>query len=136
MPSEFKLDIKIEDHTEEVLEAMKDQLELGLKAVGESMEGHAKDGCPVRTGRLRDSIVYVTEKSHGSPGPKAQGKDGIPHGNAEKNEVQVGTNVEYAPSQEYGDNIRHRVGGAHFLRNAAANHHAEYKSILEAALKT
>lgn len=131
----LSMSIKIEDHTDEVLEEMRKQLELGLASVGESMEGHAKDGCPVDTGRLRDSIVYVTETSQGSPGPKAQDDDGIPHGTPDECEVQVGTNVVYAPYQEYGDSFSHTTGGAHFLRNAAANHTAEYKSILEAALK-
>lgn len=131
----LSMSIKIEDHTEEVLEAMKEQLKLGLDAVGEAMEGHAKEGCPEHTGRLRDSITYVTETSQGVPGHRAQSGDADKRGTPDEFEVQVGTNVKYAPYQEYGDNYSHRTGGAHFLRNAAANHTSEYKSKLEAALK-
>ena len=134
MAEGLEFTFKIEDHTKEVLEAMKEQLEVGLAAVGEKMEDNAKGGCPVRTGRLRDSIVYVTKDSHGTPGPKAEGDDGKPKGKAEEYEVQIGTNVKYAPRQEFGDNISHKTGGAHFLRNAAANHADKYKSILETAL--
>lgn len=132
----ISMQISLESHTEEVLEAMKEQLRLALDAVGESMEGHAKSECPVDTGRLRDSIVYATETSQGSPGPNAQSGDSEKKGSPDEFEVQVGTNVVYAPYQEYGDNMSHRTGGAHFLRNAAANHASEYKSILEAGLKS
>ena len=129
------IEITVTDNTAEALEAMKSQVKLGLDSIGESMEKYAKSGCPVDTGRLRDSIVYATETSQGSPGPMAEGEDGIPHGTPPELEVQVGTNVEYAKYVEFGDNKNFTTGGAHFLRDGAQGHSDEFKSILEAALQ-
>ena len=122
------------DYSAEVLAAINAHAQLGLNAVGEKMEEHAKKRTPVNTGRLKDSITYATKTKHSSPGAKAQGGDATPHGSVPEMEVQLGTNVEYAEKQEYGDSIKHRVGAAHFLRDAAANHNSEYEAILEAAL--
>jgi hypothetical protein len=47
----------------------------------------------------------------------------------------VGTNVEYAVAQETNDYYKHTVGGAHFLKNAAANHGDVYEKILKKQLK-
>lgn len=131
----MSMKIEVIDHTDEALEYLREQVQLGLGAIGEAMEGHAKEGCPIDTGRLRDSITYVTKTAQGSAGPKAQEGDASPRGTPEELEVQVGTNVKYAKYQEFGDNMSHRTGGAHFLRNAAANHADEYKTILETALQ-
>lgn len=106
--------INITDKSREVLEAMKEQVILGLAAVGQEAEGYAKEGCPVDTGRLRNSINNAVDE--------------------EALEVYVGTNVEYAPDVEYEERP-HKVGGAHFLRNSISDHTDAYKAILEAALK-
>lgn len=105
------MDVKITDNSEIVKEAMLRQLALGLKAVGMQAESHAKAGCPVDTGRLRNSITHVEDS----------------------NKVIIGTNVEYAAKQEYGD-FSHSVGGAHYLRNAAADHTSEYMQLIKDAL--
>lgn len=131
----FSMEVKVIDNTDEAIKALKLQLAIGLAAVGEEMEGKAKDGCPVDTGRLRDSIVYVTQHATGNSGPMAVGDDSAPRGTPDEYEVQVGTNVVYAPYQEFGDNMSHKTGGAHFLRNAASSNQARYKALLEAALK-
>lgn len=131
----MSMSITIQSHAKEVLEAMKEQLALGLDSVGEKMEKFAKGSCPTDTGRLKDSITYVTATSQGSAGPRAQSGDSTPKGTPEEFEVQVGTNVEYAKYVEYGDKYHHDSGKAHFLRDAAANHTSTYKKILEAALK-
>ena len=105
---------EIIDHSPEVLEAMKQQVLLGLESIGQECEGYAKKDCPVDTGRLRNSIAHQvvdTEKA-----------------------VYIGTNVEYAPYVEYGE-YKHTVGKNHFLRDAATNHSDHYKAIMEAALK-
>ena len=114
---------------------MKEQLALGLDAVGEKMEDFAKKACPVDSGRLKDSITYITQTSQGEAGPKAESGDTTPRGTPDENEVQVGTNVKYAKYMEFGDKYSHKTGRAHFLRDAAANHSSTYKKILEAALK-
>lgn len=109
------VDVKIDDHSAEVLAAMKSQVLLGLEAIGQEAEGYAKEDCPVDTGRLRNSIAHAVVDSE-----KA---------------VYIGTNVEYAPYVEYRD-ARHTTGKAHFLRDAAADHGDHYKAIMEAALDT
>ena len=104
----------VNDHTDEVIAEMKRKAALALGIIGEAAEGYAKDNCPVDTGRLRNSISY-----------KVKGED-----------CYIGTNVEYAPQQEFGDHFQHKVGRAHFLRDAATTHGDEYKNILEETMKT
>lgn len=109
----FKFDANLKSNKDEVLTAFRDQIVKGLTAIGSTAEGYAKDNCPVDTGRLRNSIAYAVEE----------------------NEVQIGTNVEYAPIQEFHD-MRHKSGQAHFLRDAATTHGDEYQAIMEAALRS
>ena len=107
------IDINVTDNTGEVLSAFKQQVLAGLTAVGLSAEGHAKENCPVDTGRLRNSIAFAVHDD----------------------EVYIGTNVEYAPYVEYRD-ISHKTGQAHFLRDAATTHGDEYQELVETALKS
>ena len=107
--------VQLTDKSPEILAAMRQQVLLGLEAIGQECEGYAKDDCPVDTGRLRNSIAHMVE--------------------GDDNKVYVGTNVEYAPYVEYGE-YKHITGKNHFLRDAAANHGDHYKAILEAALKS
>ena len=130
----ISVSLQIDSHSEEVLTAMKSQIQLGLQAIGEQAEGFAKDYCPVDTGRLRDSITYITSTSQGSAGPEAQDGDSDAHGVPDETELQLGTNVEYARYQEYGDAYSHSTGKAHFLRDAIANHGDQFKNTMQAAL--
>lgn len=104
--------VEIVDNSKEVLEAFQRAVQAGLTAIGLTAEGHAKDLCPVDTGRLRNSITNVVldrEKA-----------------------VIIGTNVEYGPYVELGTaNMLPRP----FLRPAAQDYGPEYKALLEAALK-
>ena len=126
-------DIKLVDNSEEVLRHMLEQKALGLEAIGGQMEMHAKSNCPVDTGRLRNSITFATSTAQGSPntsaGASAEPKDYSMHGSPDVDEVVVGTNVEYAPEQEYYGRK------AHFLKDAATAHSGEYKKIMESAMK-
>lgn len=109
-------DVKIlNDLSDEVIQAMKNQIILGLNAIGQEAEGYAKDNCPVDTGRLRNSIANQTVD--------------------DEQAVYIGTNVEYAPYVEYGEKATHTTGAAHFLRDAAANHGDHFKEIMRAALE-
>ena len=108
--------VDFSDMSEEVKSAMRQQLLLGLEAIGLEMEGYAKDNSPVDTGTLRNSITYEVVTS---------GEDA----------VYVGTNVEYAIYVEYGEKAKHTTGQAHFLRDACVDHTERYKSILEDALR-
>lgn len=133
------------DNSAEILAAFEQQMMKGLKTVGEAAAGHAKENCPVDTGRLRNSITYATAKTHSEGQTKFSGRDGkggtanpedwALKGTPDDHAVYIGTNVEYAKQQEYFD-MAHQVGRAHFLRDAATTHGDEYKAIIEAALKS
>lgn len=127
--------IKLTDYSPLVLKAMESQVQAGLNAVGQTCEKHAKEQCPVDTGRLRNSITYATRSQHDKGQSPAEGDDYKKKGEPDKHSVHIGTNVEYAEKIEYGD-MRHKVGNKHFLKNAAANHNDEYKTIIKAALKS
>lgn len=126
------------DNTALVLMAKENQVKNGLAAIGAEAVTYAQGGCPVDTGRLRNSISYMTQSKQGGQnsknGEKAKAEDYAPRGLPDKNSVYIGTNVEYAPAQEYLD-MTHKTGGPHFIKNAAANHGDRYKELMEAALK-
>lgn len=133
------IDITIKGNKNEILAALKRNIENGLEAIGSAAEGHAKDDCPVDTGRLRNSITYATDSFHSQGKDTPESPDASPEdyelrGTPEKNTVYIGTNVEYAPAVEFRD-ATHKTGKAHFLRDSIAKHSKEYKAILEAALK-
>lgn len=107
-------EVKFTSHRKEVEAAVHQALITGLNACGMVAETYAKKESPVDTGRLRNSIAHTVDK--------------------EEPAAYIGTNVEYAPYQEFGTS--RGVKAKHFLRNAAQNHTPEYKSILEDALKT
>lgn len=103
--------IRVINNSSVVLEAFNKQVEKGAKAIGMTAEKYAKRDCPVKTGRLRNSITYAI-----------------------LNAIFIGTNVEYAKYVEYDDKAWHKSGKAHFLRDAATRHNDEYKKIMKAAL--
>lgn len=137
------IDITLTDNTGKILQNFDKGMEAGLEAIGLQAERYAKENCPVDTGRLRNSITHTTAKNAGQEysytyrADKGTGSDTEAHrSGAGKNEVYVGTNVEYALAQETNDYYRHTVGRAHFLRDAAADHGDTYKKILENQLKS
>lgn len=121
-------EIRVEDHTKEVLERLRKQVQLGFAAVGAEAEGYAKENCPVDTGRLRNSITWACTTKN-----DAKNEDGAPQGIPEENSLYLGTNVEYGVFVEYCD-YQHKVGQRHFLRDALANHGDHYQEIMQAAL--
>lgn len=120
------LDFK--SNSSEVKKELHNKIQLALRLIGETAEGYAKKDCPVDTGRLRNSITYATTNSRGSG-------DSIPNGIPEEDAVYIGTNVEYAQYVEFLSR-NHKVGKAHFLRDAATTHSSEYKKIAETVLKS
>lgn len=107
------MEVIYESHLKEIKQALKEQTEQALIAIGARAETHAKKYCPVKTGNLRNSIkpAHVTDE-------KA---------------VYIGTNVEYAPYVELGTS---RAKAQPYLRPAIENHTDEYKRLFEAALKS
>ncbi|NMF25076.1 HK97 gp10 family phage protein [Olsenella umbonata] len=103
-----------QDNTEAVIAALNEAIARGLEEMGLVAEGYAKAGCPVDTGRLRNSITHVVDPDN--------------------QEVSIGTNVEYGRHVEFREDVSHENGHAHFLRDAASEHAAEYAQIMRAAL--
>lgn len=112
MQKNVVIDVELKVNTQEILSNFARQVAAGLMAIGATAEGYAKEDCPVDTGRLQNSISNTVDD----------------------NSVYIGTNVVYAPYQEFYD-YKHTSGKAHFLRDAASTHGDEYKRIMEAALK-
>ena len=138
-----KFSIRVTDHTGEVIRTVDSKIRMALSLMGDTVEGYAKEDCPVDTGLLRNSIT------HGQGGGKPNissyhadnPKPGVPSSGSystldgESDAEYVGTNVEYAPVQEFND-MHHQVGRAHFLRDAGQKHVDELKNIAETVLKT
>jgi hypothetical protein len=132
----MKLDIKVTDHSPEVLEALANAIERGLTACGMKGKDYAAAQAPADTGHLRQSMEYAV--------------DG--------NTCYIGTNAEYAIWQEIGTGIYASSGGGrktpwfypksdgewgitsgskphHMIRDSVANHEDEYRSLLIDSLK-
>lgn len=82
--------------------------EAALEEIGLVAERYAKAGCPVATGRLRNSITHVVDA-----GDKA---------------AIIGTNVEYAVYVEKGTS---RQEAQPYLTPAATQHGSTYRAILQ-----
>lgn len=106
-------DVVFESHLGEFLDALPEQIEQALIAIGMTAETHAKEECPVDTGRLRNSITHEVDMSDQA--------------------AIIGTNVEYAAYVELGTS---KMRAQPYLRPAALEHSDEYKSLVEAALKS
>lgn len=111
MASDFEIVIKA-DHTNEVLSALKSQKKKALYALGEACEANIKKETPVDTGRLRNSMSHQEDEGA----------------------TYCGTNVEYAPYQEYGTS--RGIKAHHMIEHAAYNHNSEYQNIVKAALSS
>ncbi len=125
--------VTITDNTEEYKKMLDETKKVILEAIGEKAEGYAKDGCPVDTGRLRNSITYATSEHSGFTHSYTDDEGNSFSYNVgktnDKDSVFIGTNVEYAEWNEF-----HNSKKPHFLRNAATQHTPEYKEIVKAGL--
>lgn len=132
-------EVVFESHLGEFLDALPEQIEQALIAIGMTAETHAKELCPVDTGRLRNSITHEVDMNDQS--------------------VIIGSNVEYAKYVELGTGQYAEGGGGRktpwsyqddqgnwhrtsgnrpqpYLRPACQNYRSEYKSLVESALKS
>lgn len=111
----IKMNIKLDDHSPEVIAAVENAISRGLDAIGEAAGGHAKDiileAGRVDTGNMMNSIDHRT------------GED----------VVVIGTDVEYAPYHEFGTS--RGLKGIHFLKRGVGDHLGEYKDILKDSLE-
>lgn len=103
------------NNTKIVLAALKNAKARGLKAIGETAEGHAKDVIideqRVDTGNMLNSINHKETEDY----------------------TEVGTAVEYAKYQELGTS--RGIKPARFLTRAATEHTEEYHALMENSLK-
>lgn len=105
------IDVTISDNSDIFLNALPEQIEAALIAIGATAESHAKDICPVDTGRLRNSITFAVDMN--------------------ENAAYIGTNVEYAAFVENGSSKRK---ARPYLRPAATEHSEEYRELVRQAL--
>lgn len=103
-------DFEVEDHTEEVLDGIRQAKARALEKIGLTAEGYAKRLCPVDTGRLRNSITHDTDDEA----------------------AYIGTNVEYAVYVEMGTV---NTPAQPYLKPAAADHIERYRNILKSELQ-
>ena len=143
-----RMKVTVHSNVDEFMEAVVERLPTILKAIGQTAEGYAKQDCPVDTGLLRNSITFAISgeapaiQSYSADRPDDNGvmQSGSYDGNTEPEEmpnaysVQIGTNVKYAPAQEFNEDYNHMVGKAHFLRDALQNNREDYKDIIYAGI--
>lgn len=131
------MQIRLEDHSDEVLEALESACQRALEKCGLVGEGYAKKLCPVDTGSLRNSITHTVADN----GERA---------------AYVGTNSEYAVYVECGTGIYYPGGrqtpltyqdengdwhlthgqrAKPYIKPAVADHVDQYKKIIESELK-
>lgn len=107
--------LKIEDNSEETLNAFENAVDRALDGIGETAVGYAKDVITeagrVDTSRMRNSV----DDDH------------------DNRTVIFGTNVEYAPFHELGTS--RGITPIHFLQRAATEHTEEYKKIVKDSLE-
>lgn len=110
------IDIKVNDHSEEILAELAMKMATTLELVGQAGENNAKFEITalgaIDTGNLRNSISHASDNQY----------------------AYIGTNVEYAPYVELGTS-KHPEERP-FLRNAVLNHQNEYRQIFEEGLKS
>jgi len=107
------IDVKMTSHSEEVKAEAKAKIAAWLTAIGEDAAQTAASVAPVDTGRLKNSITSAVD--------------------TEEQVAYIGTNVEYAPYQEFGTSKG--IEGKHFIQFGATAHQEEYKAMLEQALR-
>ena len=106
----MNVDVKMTSNADEIREGLEDAVYQALEAIGITAEAHAKEICPVDTGRLRASITHAIDGDT----------------------VVIGTNVEYAAEVELGTSRRKAKP---YLAPAATQHSDEYKQLATQALK-
>ena len=106
----FRVDIDISDFTDEITEEIKDAIQRSLVRIGLKCEQLAKDLCPWKTGRLRNSIENYVEGDT----------------------AYIGTRVEYGKYVEEGTSRREATP---FLRPAAENNMETWVKIVRDELE-
>lgn len=126
--ADMSFEIKV-DNTDAIKKATDEAIYNALDIIGNKAADYAAGLAPVQTGNLKNSMTSEVSQ--------------------EEKAVYVGTDVEYAPSVEFGHHqevgryvpaigkrlVREFVPAKPFLKPAIENHMDEYKHILEEELK-
>lgn len=114
--------VHIEDHSQEVMEALRNAIERGAMTIGEKAVTYAKDNITAQgaadTGRLRNSITYALEGHDGqtlkyTKAMQKAGQEETPQSVSvsEADTVYIGSAVFYAPYIECGTGQYSTTGG-------------------------
>lgn len=136
-------EVKIEDHTDELLKDLATKEEKALVMVGMQAEGDAKieiESSPRRvdTGRLRNSITWAIKSQHSEPEPTDKNEDASSADGVNESQVPddrsviIGTNVEYACEIHEG---RKGLDPNRFLRNAIEHNYETYRKMIDDVMK-
>lgn len=124
--------VVVESHGEEVKAEMKKAIEKALNKVGAKARQYSKDRyCPVKTGKLKNSIHYRYSVENGQA------------------MVELYSDCDYAPYVEMGHHqepgryvpaigkrlVRDWVPPKPFMRPAIERHTSEYKRMMKSVLK-
>ena len=104
-------DVDFTDNSPEVMDEFEAKIQKAFEKIGLVAEGYAKRLCPVKTGRLRNSISHSNDDIF----------------------AYVGTNVEYAAYVELGTVA---TGAQPYLKPAVADHADRYVRIVKDILKS
>jgi len=105
--------VTIDSHVGEITGEVQAKINAWLEAIGQDAASTAANQAPVDTGRLKNSISHAVVE--------------------EEKTVYIGTNVEYAPYQEFGTS--RGIPGKHFIQFGATAHAGKYKAMLANILK-
>ena len=128
--------IHLKDNSSTILAKIEKCKNATLKAIGIQGQAYATLLCTVDTGRLRNSITWVTSEGQGAANTQPAAKSGgtakpsdyAPNGAANPDTVHIGTNVEYASYIEEG--TRNQTAQP-FLRPAISDHIDDWYKIAQ-----
>lgn len=131
------MQIRLEDHSDEVLEALESACQRALEKCGMVAEGYAKKLCPVDTGNLRNSITHtVADNGERAAYVGTNSEYGV--------YVECGTGVYYPGGRqtpwtyqdENGDwHLTHGQRAKPYIKPPLADHATQYTRIIEQELK-
>lgn len=130
------------DNSQSVNAKVEAALKRALTKIGMMAETYAKMLCPVDTGLLRNSITFALDGEQANKTTYMNDEGTVtgtyegtaPEETGTQMTLYVGTNVQYAPYQEFG---HHTVKGRWippqaFLKPAMENHQKEYEQVIKA----
>lgn len=136
------IEVKMQSNAKKVLDDLEEKLKQAATMVGGTIEGHAKELCPVDTGLLRNSITYalggeapaISQYASDDGSETGQYSGVAPRDKKGQVTVYLGTNVHYATYQELGApsiNLKPKP----FIRPAMENFTNEIEQIIKKTLK-